>query len=438
LSRTLGCRQPGRFSFGVPSGGKTANNVRQSGAGLLNKVGECMSVWTDEVDKRLKQLRDAGHSQFETAERLSEEFGNNYTRNAVRHREDRMKNQSEDVLDKVEYKETVEILADGSHKSDKLLKMNSEQAKDVDYLLEAHGFDKGKWELVNAKNNIWNSYSKQDGIMTLYSSKVTVKPKVNGFNWDELIEEIKNVQSITIEPEDIPNNDLYLNLPLFDMHFGISDYEHYKPTQAKILRLLEKNYKEVLIIIGQDLLHNDDMRGRTASGREIDKVDMIKAWGDATAFYEPIIMNALKNSLKVKIMYSKGNHDESMSWAFVQYLSARFPQAEFDTSFRERKVHMLGLNFCGVNHGDKRKEVNLSENFATEFPIEWSMASTRTIFTGHLHSERVIDKGGVIIRRMPTGNKLDQYHDDHGYTTAHKRFQVHEYCYEEELSIHYV
>jgi len=229
----------------------------------------------------------------------------------------------------------------------------------------------------------------------------------------------------------------YLNLPLFDMHFGISSYDTYKNTQTEILNLVETGFKEILIIVGQDLLHTDNFRGQTASGTHIGKIDMEKAWEDAARFYEPIIVEAIDKS-KTKIMYSKGNHDESMSWAFVKYLKGKFPQADFDTSFKERKVHMLGLNFVGVNHGDKKKEENLTENFSTEFPIEWSTAKTREILTGHLHHERVIDKRGTVIRRMPTANEIDDYHDDHGYTTAHRRFQVFEYSKDAVKRIHYV
>jgi hypothetical protein len=395
-------------------------------------------IWTEAVDQRLKELRQV-HSQEQTAFRLSEEFGYNFTRNAVKNREAKLNELDEDteIEEPIPYKETVEILSDGSHKSDKLLKMSSEQAKDVEYLLDAHGFDKDAWELVSAKNNIWNSYSKQDGVMTLYSSKITVKPKVSGVNWDNIINKIENIKPKIINPEYIRDID-YLNIPLFDMHFGISDYEYYKHTQQRIAGLLERGYKGVLFIIGQDLLHNDNFKGTTANGTPIDKVDMEKAWDDAMLFYIPLIELAIEKCNHVKIMYSKGNHDESMSWAFVKALKARFPQADIDTRFRERKAHMLGLNFIGINHGDKKKEQNLTENFATEFLFEWSKSKTREIFTGHLHTERVIDKGGVVLRRMPTANKIDGYHDDHGFTTAHKRFEVLEYSEEAVKRIHYV
>lgn len=398
-----------------------------------------MSLWNHETEQTLIRLRDSGMKVKEIGEKLTDIYGKEYSYWAVQKKIPRLKKHSQHPVEeeKVNYKETTEILHDGSHKSDKLLRMSAEQSKDVNYLLEAHGYDVNAWELVSARNNIWNVYSKEDGVQTLYSSKITVKPIVNGFDWDRILKKIETIQPKYIEPKYVRDIG-YLNLPLFDMHFGISSYEYYKETQREILGLLHKGYKEVLIIVGQDLFHNDDFRGRTSSGREIEKVDMEQAWEEALMFYVPIIETAIEKCKKVKIMYSKGNHDETVSWTFVKNLQTRFPQAEFDTRFKERKVHMLGFNFVGVNHGDKKKDANLNENFSTEFPIEWSKAKTREIFTGHLHHERVLDKGGAVIRRMPTGNEIDDYHDDHGYTTAHKRFEVFEYAEDKVKTIHYV
>jgi hypothetical protein len=390
-------------------------------------------IWEDTVDARMKELRET-LSQRATAERLSEEFGYTYTRSSVKNREGRLTKEKPEELPK--YKSTIEICKDGSQISDTLIKMSVKESKTPSYLLKAHGYD-DSWEIINTKSSIWNQHNKQDGTLTLFASKIAVKPKTNGFDWDKIIKKIETIPSVTIEPNYIRDED-YLNLPLFDMHFGPSTLEHYKQTQNDILQLLEKGYKETLFIIGQDLLHNDDFRGRTSSGREIEKVNMEKAWEDAMLFYVPLISQALVKCKKVKIIYSKGNHDESMSWAFVKCLEARFPQAEFNTRFKERKVHMLGLNFVGMNHGDKKKEENLPENFSTEFPIEWSRAKTREIFTGHRHTERVIDKGGVVIRRMPTANETDDWHDDNGYTTAQKRFEVFEYTEDKVKRVHYV
>lgn len=390
--------------------------------------------WSDQEKEYLLQLikEHPGQTNLQYAGMLIDKFNRQFSEDSVR----KQRKKNAPVITH-EYKETIEKNKDGSYTSDKLIKIAHAQNMDDTFLLTAHGYDPDKWEVVTAKNSIWNQHNKQDGTLTLYASKITVQLKKNGLDWDRVLKKIESVNPVTIKPKYVRDED-YLNIPLFDMHFGISDYDHYKETQQDILRLLEKGYKEVLFIVGQDLLHNDNFKGQTANGTQIDKVDMDKAWEDAMLFYVPLIDKAIEKSKKVSIRYSKGNHDESMSWAFCKLLRQRFPQAEVDTKFKERKAHMLGLNFIGMNHGDKKKEEKLTENFSTEFLMEWSRAKTREIFTGHLHTERVIDKGGVVLRRMPTANKIDDYHDDHGYTTAHKRFEVLEYTEDKVKRIHYV
>lgn len=408
------------------------------GNGADSKGGERVSgqIWTTAVDQRLREIRNEGISQERTAERLSEEFGYNFTRNAVKNREARLLEQPEET--NVNYKETVEILSDGSHKSDKLLRMSSEQAKNVEYLLKAHGFDMNAWELVTAKNNIWNVYSKSDGVQTLYSSKITVKPKQNGMDLDKLLETIREIRPISIELEEIVEfeNGL-LEIPIFDSHFPITRYEDYQPTQAKIMSLISRTWEEVLFVIGQDMLHNDNFRGQTANGTQIETVNMTIAWEDALKFFGPLIEKAFTKAKKVKVMYSKGNHDESMSWAFVQMLKALYPQIQFDDEIKERKAHTFKNIFIGITHGDKARK-NLHNIFPVEFPLEWSKAKTREIHIGHLHTEDAKDIYGMVIRTLATRNKTDQWHKDNGFVGAHKRFMLFEYSEEELLSIHYV
>lgn len=339
--------------------------------------------------------------------------------------------------------ESFEIKSNGEQVSKKFIKMTNEDAKNPHFLLKAHGYNPDEWELVNAKNKIWNTYSKQDGIKTLYASSITVKPKQKEQSFEKLIEKlidnIKTVKPIVVDRCFTHTDDKrMLEIPLFDPHFGISDYEYYKPTQDKIISfLLSRYWDEVLFIIGQDTFHNDDFRGRTAKGTQIQQVDMVQAWEDCRKFYEPLIEIALSQSYNVKIMYSKGNHDETISWAFVQFLKARFPQAVFDDKFEERKVHVYGNNFIGVTHGDKARN-NLHNIFPIEFPEQWSKATNREIHIGHFHIEDAKDKFGMMIRTLATRNKTDQWHKDNGFVGGHKRFMLFEFSREALESIHYV
>jgi UDP-2,3-diacylglucosamine pyrophosphatase LpxH len=390
--------------------------------------------WTDEEHDYLVKLKEQGYTYQQIADELTAKFNQKFTFDGVRNRY-RYKAEPEDGAG---YKETTEILADGSHKSDKLLRMSAEQSKDVNYLLMAHGFDTEQWELVNAKNNIWNVYSKEDKVQTLYSSRVTVKPR-QSYSLDKLLETIKETQSITIkiDPSEV-NEKRLLEIPLFDAHFGVSDYDYYKQTQSRIMdKLISRKWEESLFVLGQDMLHNDDFRGRTSNGTQIEVVDMVKAWEDARTFYEPLIEKAIKQSNSVKLYFVKGNHDESMSWAFVQLLKERYPQLQVDDTFIERKAYTFGNNFIGITHGDKARK-NLHNIFPVEFPNEWANATNREIHIGHLHVEDAKDHFGMVVRTLATRNKTDKWHKDNGYVGAHKRFMLFEYSVEQLESIHYV
>lgn len=392
--------------------------------------------WSDEEHNYLIELIQKHGKKWKLISKLmSEKFSKTFRTEQCRARY-RM---NPTAIKPVEYKQTTEILPDGSHKSDKLLWLNSAKEKDPNYLLEQHGFDPNEWELVNSKNNIWNTYSKQDGIMTLYSSKITVKPRINDFNFEKLLASIQKVKPFKSKIKQFKSDsNRLLELPFFDQHFGISDYEYYQPTQAKVLSKINSNdWDEILFVVGQDMIHNNNHKGQTANGTNIEVVDMDMAWHDAESFYFPLIDAALLKANKVLIKYSKGNHDETISWAFVKLLKRLYPEVEVDDSFQERKIHSFGKVFIGITHGDKGRK-NLHNVFPVEFPNEWANAKIRELHTGHFHIEDGKDVFGMMVRTLATRNKTDQWHKDNGYVGGHKRFMLFEYSTEELEAIYYV
>ena len=269
-----------------------------------------------------------------------------------------------------------------------------------------------------------------------------IKSKAEDSLFLELIDTIGNLPPLDFEIDTPKQADDYmLEIPLYDMHFGIAFFEYYEPTLSEILGLIQKrNYKEINIIIGQDLFHNDDFRGRTASGREIEQVDITKAWEDARQFYYHIIKESLEHSKQTRVIYSKGNHDESLTWAFVQMLKAQFDNIKVCDEVKERKVITFGDNFIGITHGEKgrAKSNNLKNIFAIEYPQEFAGAKVREIHAGHLHRESINDEFGIAMRRLSSGNITDDWHKDRGYVGAHKRFMVFEWSKKKLASIHYV
>ncbi len=269
-----------------------------------------------------------------------------------------------------------------------------------------------------------------------------IKSRAEDSLYLELIDNIKNLPPMEIEKTELEKaEDYMLEIPLYDLHFGIADLEHYRETLQEVIDIIKRrNYKEINIIIGQDLFHNDDFRGRTASGREIEKVNIRKAWNDAREFYYQIITKAKKHSQKVKVIYSKGNHDESMSWAFTQMIKAEFKDIEIDDEFKERKIIVFGDNFIGITHGEKgqAKSRKLNNMFVIEYPQEFAQAKVREVHAGHLHSERIIDEFGIMARRLSSGNISDEWHNEQGYVGAHKRFMLFEWSLKKLVAIYYV
>ncbi|WP_277630386.1 metallophosphoesterase [Atopococcus tabaci] len=423
--------------------------------------------WTDnmrfELARLVEQHTKDERIDWQTIKQLmNHTFGERFTRASLRmqHRdyiqgrrvnklEAPEANEKPVLREKDIYKEKLEY-TNGQWQSDKLIEMSDEQKKDPAFLLEAHGFDADEWELVNARSSLWHQRNKKDQFndndkpVLLYSNKITVRPKQTKVNWNQIIANIKQAtEPLVIESEYIAEQEKkYLAVMLNDMHFGNNTYDDYIETQQEIVNLLENGYHQVLFIIGSDLFHHNDLRNRTASGREIEHMDMAEAWEHATHFYEPLLKWAAKKAYGVECVYVRGNHDESLSWAFSKYLQGRFPQVWFNNDLDFRKVTMLGNNMIGMAHGDKAVK-DLPMLMATEFPKEWAMATTRECFIGHLHSEKTTTVGsediqGMTIRRTPTGNKADTWHKEHGYTMAHRRFQCVEYTENEVAAIYYV
>ena len=348
------------------------------------------------------------------------------------------KRQELDSESDVQYKETTEIVGGGVQRSDKLIKMSAEQSKDVKYLLEAHGFNPEEWEIVNARNNIWNTNSKTQGVQTLYSSKITVKPKSSGFDMDKLIDVIgQKVEPITVESPKSSTERL-LEITLTDLHFGIGDFDYYYDTFVKIKhKIKSKKWDTILFVIGSDMLHNDGFTGKTTSGTMIDKVDMQQAWQDADKFYSLLMIDALENAKHVKGIYSDGNHDQGISFGFVKMLEAKFHQVDFDSTIRIRKGFKWKDVFLGFTHGHMGGK-RIPQNFYTEFGNEIAVAKVKEIHCGHLHHEKSRDDLGLVIRTLATAAKSDDYHIDNGWIGANKTFQLFEYSPAKLEAIYYI
>src|SRR5690625_551807 len=268
--------------------------------------------WNNEKENYLLKLRRDKHTWKDTSKLMSKEFDGNFTLESCRNKYRSLRDSGIiNVKPKDEpkpYKEEIKMLQDGSHTSDKLIELSEEEMKDKDAVLLANGYSPDEWELTSSQSSMWHHRNKEDGTKTMFASKIKAKPITDGFNLDELLETINNIEPINIEvPKYKVKHKQLLEISLFDQHFGINSYDDYKETQSKISELITSRvWEQIVITVGSDMLHHNGFTNMTVSGTEIEHVDMVQAWEDARLFYQPLIDRALLNSNEVKVIYKIG------------------------------------------------------------------------------------------------------------------------------------
>ena len=78
---------------------------------------------------------------------------------------------------------------------------------------------------------------------------------------EELLEALRdNTPVIQIHPTKHEQAEGMLEIPLFDMHFGIADMDFYQDTLESILSIVSSKHWDMIVIpVGQDLFHNDSI-----------------------------------------------------------------------------------------------------------------------------------------------------------------------------------
>lgn len=270
-----------------------------------------------------------------------------------------------------------------------------------------------------------------------------IKQKASDFNIEDLVETLReNVEHYEYVSQNEKPADRMLEIPLFDMHWGISFLDDYKQVLDDILdRIHSRHWDKIVIPFGQDFFHNDSIvNATTTGGTVIDKVDMVRAVKEGRQFITAIVDAALENANSVKVLYTPGNHDRSVTWMFMQVLLERYGADVVDDTMEYRKVFTYGKNSIMVTHGDSKQATakNLAHIFAVSYPEEFAQASVREVHAGHLHHEKAGDIYGVMIRRLSTGVTVDAWSNRQDFVGSHRRFMIFEWDRNALRSIHYV
>ncbi|QEA50188.1 helix-turn-helix domain-containing protein [Leuconostoc lactis] len=385
--------------------------------------------WTSEYRALVKRLYEQGMNTRQVIDYFYDHYGLNVSRRSVqRYRKGATHTPVKETKIKDVQRGTEIVLnKDGSQSSSTTLQMTSEQAKDPDFVLRAHGFEPSEWDIISARNNFWQQNSQENGLIDLYQSKITVKPKSD----DKLTpQDIANLFKADIEPytiKQVARDTHNLVVPLPDLHFGITTMLDVKGHLDRLLELINKGYKTIVIEQLGDLFHSSQMwSSQTLKGTLLDEVNMVQAVEDAKQFFDVLVTASLKNSTTLHIKQMAGNHSGNMEYMFMEYLKAKYPQVVIKNNIQFRDAYLLDNVGIMLAHGDLAPK-NLPMLFANEFGGAWSLSHSREIHKGHFHKEKTVDEGGVISRQLGTVKPNDNYEIMNGWTLSKKELYALEY-----------
>ena len=303
-------------------------------------------------------------------------------------------------------------------------------------IMRACNIDPARFEVVTFQHSEWDGMAKVDNKMKtkrLYSIKLKVKPIKQGLDLDACLEKIKRMEVKPIERMK-PSGAGLLEVFLTDPHFGLDN--NYAGLAGAVTERA-RAVGEVIIIIGSDGLHVDNVKNTTVSGTQLEPIDLNEAWTDMYEFYFSLIHECLRLGKEVKVKYIPGNHDATTGWTVVKALERTLPDAEYDTSFEVYKAHRFGDVAIGWTHGDKGRKQDYDRLFLKRYPWIFGDAQCVEIHSGHIHQESAKDSYGSMVRSLPTGTAQSQWTIDSGYESA-QRFQLFEYDEESLKAIYYI
>ena len=279
--------------------------------------------------------------------------------------------------------------------------------------------------------------------VTLYWDKtkeysVAVKLDKNQVTYENLRDEI--IESMdahspkypTIEREFLVDGHLLVIDPA-DVHIGKlatafesgEDYNSHIAVQRVhegVEGILQKvkgfNIDQIMLIIGNDILHVDSPKNTTTSGTSQDVCQM---WYDnflmAKQLYVEVI-EKLTSLADVHVVFNPSNHDYTNGFFLADAIKSWFRHSNnitFDCSIAHRKYYRYFENLIGTTHGDGAKQSDLGLLMAEEAKKDWGNTKHRYFYTHHVHHKTSKDLIGLTIESLRSPSGTDSWHHRNGY-----------------------
>jgi len=323
-----------------------------------------------------------------------------------------------------------------------------------DFILEAHGLDKSKWEVVSYKNNMWNTQVKGGAKQISYQSKLTAKPKVGGFDLKAIDRHFAELERKFKTPVILParqEGELIVEINISDLHFGRLcwwgdtgnnyDYKISRDIFKKIIsdiyhELKGKSIEYISFPIGNDLINSDTPDKTTTAGTPMDTDIRWQKLTDAATDMVIWAIELLKDIAPVRAFYVKSNHDEVTTYGIVSTVNAWFrndERVDVDKTPIGRKYRLYGNTLVGYSHGNTEKPLRgnkdnpcrLAALMPVEAPLMWAQSKFHEFHAAHFHSEQTtLEMNGVIVKRISSPTADDTWTFENGYVGSVRKAQT--------------
>lgn len=404
-----------------------------------------------------KQVREKQTTWAKGAEEWNKETGDQLTGNAIKKRYYRFIKASErppvpDVkLSTKNDKETKTEYSNGVVEGTMVVGSQEELFKKLKidpHFNELVFFQRSKWQ------------QREDGVW-LYATKYRVKPLLEPkWNEKEFLQNVKDLiksapknYNFNFESKGVKglNKDKLMECPPVELHLGSLSWHgdtefNYDSKIASdmfrdmIKQMIEKQEHEkcdkLIMCIGGDFFNSDTPDNTTTKGTPMhNDVRWKKMFETGVELWKSAIEELEKYFNEVEIRNVPGNHDRTTSYYLYSVLQARYEdrkKIKFGKHTRELQEMVWGDNLIVWAHGETNVK-RLIESIDAEFRHLLSQTKRTEVHVGHLHSEMVMEKPGLLFRRNGTLKLTDYYEYHERFVGAVKKHQV--YIWEKEKGL---
>lgn len=188
---------------------------------------------------------------------------------------------------------------------------------------------------------------------------------------------------------------------------------------------------QIVLVIGNDILHIDTPRRTTTSGTFQDTSGM---WYDNFLLAKNLYVDIIEMLLPVAnvyVMYNPSNHDYTNGFFLADTVKTWFRNSvnvEFDCSISHRKYYQYFNNLIGTTHGDGAKMTDLPLLMANEAAKQWAQTKHRYIYMHHFHHKISKDFMSVCVEGLRSPSGTDSWHHRNGYQHAPKAIEGFIHC----------